>query len=126
MPVISFTIDGITYEIPPASYIGYDSGTCTLKIMTNTRDKHFLTLGLNFFENYYSVFDVEGRRIGLQTAFNSKNLLTLEQSWEISSLSSMLLMLGEAIADITTKFNDNVLKDWIEKASKINWLGHNP
>jgi len=31
---------------------------CTLKIMTNKRDKNFVTLGLNFFENYYTVFDV--------------------------------------------------------------------
>jgi len=64
---------------------------CTLKIMTNTKDKDFMTLGLNFFENYYSVFDVTGKRIGLQTAKNSKNRLNLEQSWQTSSLSSMLL-----------------------------------
>ena len=53
------------YTIPPASYIGYADGMCTLKIMTNKRDKHFLTLGLNFFENYYTVFDQGQKRIGL-------------------------------------------------------------
>ena len=58
MPILSFKIEGVTYTIPPASYIGYQSGICTLKIMTNKRDKNFLTLGLNFFENYYTVFDV--------------------------------------------------------------------
>ena len=51
-------IDDVQYTIPPASYIGYHEGMCTLKIMTNKRDKNFLTLGLNFFENYYTVFDV--------------------------------------------------------------------
>ena len=91
MPDIKFKIDGVEYTIPPASYIGYNSGTCTLKIMTNKRDKNFLTLGLNFFENYYTVFDVEKKRIGLQTSRTSKNQLDLEESWQVSSLSSMLL-----------------------------------
>lgn len=81
LPELSFVIDAVTYTIPPASYIGYSDGMCTLKIMTNKKDKDFLTLGLNFFENYYSVFDVTGKRIGLQAAKNSKNLLGLEESW---------------------------------------------
>lgn len=58
MPDLSFNIDGVVYTIPPASYIGYHAGICTLKIMTNKSDKNFVTLGLNFFENYYTVFDV--------------------------------------------------------------------
>ena len=91
MPVLAFKIDGVTYTIPPASYIGYSAGTCTLKIMTNKRDKNFLTLGLNFFENYYTAFDVGQKRIGMQSSVNSKNQLGLEKSWQVSSLSSMLL-----------------------------------
>ena len=78
MPILSFNIDGVTYKIPPASYIGYQSGICTLKIMTNKRDKNFLTLGLNFFENYYTVFDVGQKRIGLQPSKTTKNELDLE------------------------------------------------
>ena len=78
MPDLSFTIDDVVYTIPPASYIGYSTGICTLKIMTNKRDKNFLTLGLNFFENYYTVFDVQNKRIGLQTSVSSKNLLDLD------------------------------------------------
>lgn len=88
---MSFKIGEVVYTIPPASYIGYDSGICTLKIMTNARDKHFLTLGLNFFENYYTVFDLGNKRIGLQSSRNTRNELDLEASWEMSSLSSMLL-----------------------------------
>lgn len=84
----------MVYTIPPASYIGYEDGMCTLKIMTNSRDKHFLTLGLNFFENYYTVFDLGQKRIGLQTSVNSRNSLDLDSSWKVSSLSSMLLQLG--------------------------------
>lgn len=93
MPNLQFIIEGVTYTIPPASYIGYQSGMCTLKIMTNKRDKNFITLGLNFFENYYTVFDVGEKRIGLQLSKTTKNELDLEQSWKISSLSSMLLQL---------------------------------
>ena len=101
MPVLSFTIDQVTYKIPPASYIGYQAGVCTLKIMTNKKDKNFLTLGLNFFENYYIAFDVGNKRVGLQTSKHSKNLLNLEESWRASSLSSMLLQLGEVLADLS-------------------------
>lgn len=73
--------------------------------MTNNRDKHFLTLGLNFFENYYAVFDQDNKRIGLQTSITSKVELDLEQSWEVSSLSSMLLMLSDAISDLTSSLH---------------------
>ena len=65
LPYIAFKINGMQYRVPPASYIGFKSGTCTMKIMTNKRDKSFITLGLNFFENYYSVFDIENKMIGL-------------------------------------------------------------
>lgn len=84
LPDLSFVVDGVTYTIPPASYIGYSKGMCTLKIMTNKKDKDFMTLGLNFFENYYTVFDVTGKRIGLQMAKNNKNSLDLEESWKVS------------------------------------------
>jgi hypothetical protein len=66
-----------------------------MKIMTNKRDKTFITLGLNFFENYYSVFDIENKMIGLQEAKTSKNGLNLDDSFEMSSLSYMLLEQSE-------------------------------
>ena len=78
LPHITFLINGLKYSVPPASYIGYKAGTCTMKIMTNKRDKTFVTLGLNFFENYYSIFDIENKMIGLQTAKTSKNGLSLD------------------------------------------------
>jgi hypothetical protein len=68
--------------------------------MTNSRDKHFLTLGLNFFENYYTVFDLGKKKIGLQTSINTRNELDLESSWQMSTLSSMLLQLGQALAEL--------------------------
>ena len=71
MPVLSFTIDHVTYKIPPASYIGYYEGVCTMKIMTNKKDKNFLTLGLNFFENYYGVFDMDNKRVGFAESIYS-------------------------------------------------------
>ena len=95
LPYIGFKINGRQYKVPPASYIGYKSGTCTMKIMTNKRDKTFITLGLNFFENYYSVFDIENKMIGLQTAKTSKNGLNLDDSFEQSSMSYMVLEQSE-------------------------------
>ena len=62
-----------------------------MKIMTNKRDKTFITLGLNFFENYYSIFDIENKMIGLQTAKTTKNGLSLEESFLESSQSYMNL-----------------------------------
>ena len=62
-----------------------------MKIMTNKRDKTFITLGLNFFENYYSIFDIENKMIGLQTAKSSKNGLSLDESFNESSQSYMNL-----------------------------------
>lgn len=99
LPSIQITLDGYEYTIPPASYIGYNEGMCTLKIMTNTRDKNFITLGLNFFENYYTVFDVGQKRIGLQTAILTRNGLDLDNSFFHSSLSSMLLMTLDEIVE---------------------------
>ena len=95
LPHIGFKINGLQYSIPPASYIGYKSGTCTMKIMTNKRDKTFITLGLNFFENYYSIFDIENKMIGLQTAKTTKNGLSLEDSFIESSQSYMNLHQSE-------------------------------
>ena len=99
LPSIQITLDGYDYTIPPASYIGYNEGMCTLKIMTNTRDKNFITLGLNFFENYYTVFDVGQKRIGLQTAILTRNGLDLDNSFFHSSLSSMLLMTLDEVVE---------------------------
>ena len=109
MPDIKFKIDGVTYTIPPASYIGYKSGTCTLKIMTNKRDKNFITLGLNFFENYYSVFDVTNKRIGFQDAKDTKNGLNLDESFMVSSMSHMLNLADELLGGKSTKDDDTKL-----------------
>ena len=100
LPDIVFKIGGIDYTIPPASYIGYKSGTCTLKIMTNKRDKNFVTLGLNFFENYYSIFDVTNKRIGFQDAKMSKNGLSLDESFDMSSISQMLILAEEKVSEL--------------------------
>ena len=81
LPHIGFTIDGKLYKVPPASYIGFRSGTCTVKVMKNRHTRTFVTLGLNFFENYYSVFDIDNKRIGLQTAKTTRNGLELDESF---------------------------------------------
>ena len=69
--------------------------------MTNKRDKDFITLGLNFFENYYSVFDIENKMIGLQTAKTTKNGLNLDESFNVSSMSYMVLQSEEEVGRLT-------------------------
>lgn len=54
-----------------------------------------LTLGLNFMENYYVVFDIENSQIGLVDSVYSKNDDSLEQSLYESTLSQTLLLMQE-------------------------------
>ena len=68
--------------------------------MTNKRDKNFVTLGLNFFENYYSIFDVANKRIGFQDAKMSKNGLSLDDSFDMSSISQMLILAEEKVSEL--------------------------
>lgn len=80
-----------SYEISPASYIGYHNGICSIKIMSNNMFPDMLTLGLNFFENYYVVFDLESQRVGMVESKFSKNVLSREQGFMFSALSFMNL-----------------------------------
>jgi hypothetical protein len=63
-PDIELTIENTIYVIPSKSYISSYGAAwnqrCQLEIMTGDR----FILGLNFFHNYYTVFDQENRRVG--------------------------------------------------------------
>ena len=55
--------EAATYTIPYSHYLQYDyiSDTYLVAVM-NTDDLYML--GLNFFQNYYTVFDQENMQIG--------------------------------------------------------------
>lgn len=58
-----FTIDGKTYFIPKENYVISHGWVVQLGIMTHpTMD--FWILGLNFFSNYYTIFDQEKKKVG--------------------------------------------------------------
>lgn len=52
-PDIEIYIENVKYIIPKESYVKVHSGDCLVEIMPGDR----FILGLNFFLNYYTVFD---------------------------------------------------------------------
>lgn len=56
-PDLLFVVDGRDYLVPKESYVVREYGMlCQLKIMTHPTIP-FWILGLNFFENFYTIFD---------------------------------------------------------------------
>ena len=74
LPSVNLEIGGINYSIPPQSYIKKYGNHCTIAEMSSQNYKDQISLGLNFMENYYTIFDIDNRRIGLMDSINSKNL----------------------------------------------------
>ena len=46
-----------------------DGDKCVIKFMHGPREDHWI-LGLNFFNNYYTVFDYENKQIGFVESIN--------------------------------------------------------
>ena len=56
-PDLTFKMDGIDYKIPRSSYVSmYGYGSCVIEVAYQ-RGWDYWILGLNFFEQYYAVFD---------------------------------------------------------------------
>ena len=62
-PDFTFDLEGKTYTIPPKSYLSNVFSFCTVDVMYMSGLNNWV-LGLNFFHNYYVVFDVQNQRLG--------------------------------------------------------------
>lgn len=66
-PSIDVKIDERLYTLGPQNYIDRTIDICSFKVMTSqmSGDSAFWIMGLTFFQNYYTVFDLENQRIGI-------------------------------------------------------------
>lgn len=79
-PDLEYTIGGEKYFIPRDSYIMEYRGTCYLKIMHHPTLEFYL-MGLTFFQNYYTVFDQESKKLGFaQSIYADPRLKELTKS----------------------------------------------
>ena len=90
-PDLRFEIDGLSYYIPRDSYVIRYFGKCYLKLMTHYTIP-FWILGLNFFENYYTIFDQENLKVGFAPSIHQKKLKS------ISTLSNANLIFTGDVA----------------------------
>lgn len=62
-PDIKLVVNNTAYFIPKKSYVACNFYNCTLRILVYPGIDMFI-LGLNFLQNYYTVFDYENKRVG--------------------------------------------------------------
>ena len=76
-PTLTLVIDGKRYYIPPSTYVStVDNNfftTCLLDV-SYQRGWSVYILGLPLFENYYTVFDQEQKKIGFARSVHSDPL----------------------------------------------------
>lgn len=63
IPDLEFHIDNVPYTINRDQWFEKSGNKCVIKFMHGVRSHHWI-LGLNFFTNYYTVFDYEHKRLG--------------------------------------------------------------
>jgi hypothetical protein len=68
LPVLSFTIDGTEFPLPPQHYFLKENGVCYVLILP--MDFPLYILGDPFMRAYYTVFDADNSRIGIARSLN--------------------------------------------------------
>lgn len=77
---LKFSFDGIEYNLPKTDWLPRRDGKCVIQIM---RQEGQLFLGINWFNTYYTAFDMEKKRIGFAESVYSN--LTPEESKEFNA-----------------------------------------
>jgi hypothetical protein len=94
LPDINMMVDGHEYKIGPEHYTYYvpEENLILLKIMHMELPKYasFWIMGMNFFNKYYTIFDVDNKRIGLGESIFSANIdgIYSEQMWLKEAVAS--------------------------------------
>lgn len=71
IPDLNFVIDQTSYIISKNQYLINRNGHCVLQIApTGNTGKAYL--GINFFENYYGIFDMDNKRVGFAESVYSE------------------------------------------------------
>jgi hypothetical protein len=69
-PDLEYLINGQKFYLPSDSYLLKERDTCYMKIMHHPK-LPFYIMGLNFFHQYYTVFDQEERRLGFAPSIHA-------------------------------------------------------
>jgi len=108
-PDLHYNMDGESYFIPKGSYMLQSGNKCYLKIMHHPT-LPFHIMGLNFFQNYYTVFDQEKKRVGFAPSIHADErldaiiksagkLISIEQAetynkWAVEAGVSIVVLMG--------------------------------
>ena len=69
MPAMSIRVDNQTYYMKRDQYTLYEGDDCIFKIVSLNPDVDHWVLGRSFLANYYTLFDLEEKRIGFALGY---------------------------------------------------------
>jgi hypothetical protein len=95
VPDINFMIGEVQYTINRNMWYDRKGNTCVVKFMHGPGRAEWI-LGVNFFENYYTVFDYETQQIGLAKSINYGEEAVPFINWALAGTNLILLNLRSA------------------------------
>ena len=78
LPDFTFRVDSTEYTISRHQWMSFSGNACRINMMSGGAEAQNIYLGINFFENFYGVFDRENNRVGFAESVYSS--LSPEQS----------------------------------------------